>query len=106
MARERLLFERTSERCWTNFWGQTSHAVTLRIYNPSPISGNCSFDAYVGAPSGYCILKEMADLVSLRQFCDDAIRQFSNGHGEAVALPKRRRQRRLSPDFSKKQVEQ
>ena len=70
------IFERKSKRSWTNALGQGSEAVRLRIYEPSRFTGPAPFDAYIGAPSGYVVLKSIEDLKELRGFLDEAIEAY------------------------------
>ena len=71
----KLIFERVSKRSWTNGLGLRGHAVKLRIYEPNRFTGPAPFDAFISSPDGYTVLKTVEDLVELRQFLDEAIRE-------------------------------
>lgn len=71
------IFQRISQRGWTNGLGFRSNAVKLSIYQPNSFTGTAPFDAFVSSPAGYTVFKTLEDLVELRQFLDDAISEFS-----------------------------
>lgn len=72
-------FSMQSKRTWTNGMGFKAASVSLQIYDkrtdlPFPQPDWVDFEAHIGSPAGYVVLKCMDDLSELRAFLDIAIK--------------------------------